>query len=286
MQDVVVFYKVHNPDARDLATCLQDWLTPRGIRVHSVQAGHGDPQTPAPAPAALPERADLVVVLGGDGTMLGAARTLMQAGLQDAPVLGVNLGGLGFLTALSPEEIMPALEKVLAGDYQASPRLTLEAAVIRDGRAITHLSALNDLVINKAALASIVEIEVEVQSRLVTTMRADGLIIATPTGSTAYNLSAGGPICHPELDCILVTPICSFTLSNRPLLLSPDMALAVSLGEKARDTLLTADGQVGFTLAPLDRVEVRRSPRTIRLIHSPFKDYFEILRTKLRWGPI
>jgi NAD+ kinase len=156
--------------------------------------------------------------------------------------------------------------------------------VLREGREHARLVALNDVVINKAALARIVALETAVDGQHLTTFRADGLIVSTPTGSTAYNLSAGGPICHPALDCLVLAPICSFALSNRPLILGPQMTLTVSLGHRAQDTTLTCDGQVGLELAPDDRVEVSRAPQTVRLIQSPFKNYFEILRTKLRWG--
>jgi NAD+ kinase len=160
----------------------------------------------------------------------------------------------------------------------------LEGLVLRQGQPVQRVLALNDLVVNKAALARIIELHLMVDDQPLTTFRADGLIISTPTGSTAYNLSAGGPICHPSLDCIVVTPICSFALSNRPLLLGPQMTLNLDLGRRAQDTTLTSDGQVGIELSPGDRVDIRRAASSVRLVQSPFKDYFEILRTKLRWG--
>lgn len=160
----------------------------------------------------------------------------------------------------------------------------LDAVVRRSGVQLARFTALNDLVINKAALARIVELEAVVDGRPLTTFQADGLIVSTPTGSTAYNLSAGGPICHPSLNCIVVAPICSFTLSNRPLLLAPEMVLGVTLGKRAQETTLTCDGQVGLELEPGDEIRFQRSEHTVHLIQSPFKDYFEILKTKLRWG--
>ncbi|MFH1059020.1 MAG: NAD(+)/NADH kinase [Pseudomonadota bacterium] len=283
MQKVVVVYKANSAEALELARRLGDWLgrRGRGALLHEAQA---EPAGHAPADPNLPPDCGLVVVLGGDGTMLGAVRETVRAGLAQAPILGVNLGGLGFLTALAPEELLPALEMVLDGHFSAPPRLMLEACVRRQGAPERRVVALNDVVINKAALARIVELTLSVDDKPLTVFRADGLIIATPTGSTAYNLSAGGPICHPSLDCIVVTPICSFALSNRPLLLGPQMTLSVELGQRAQDTTLTSDGQVGIQLLPGDRIDIRRAGPSVRLVQSPFKDYFEILRTKLRWG--
>jgi NAD+ kinase len=160
----------------------------------------------------------------------------------------------------------------------------LDALVERNGSTLARFTALNDVVINKSAQAPIVELSVVVDKRPLTTFRADGLIFCTPTGSTAYNLSAGGPICHPALDCIVVTPICSFALSNRPVLLEPDLVLSITLDHRSLDTSLTCDGQVGLDLEPGDKIYIQRAKKAVRIIHSPFKDYFEILRTKLRWG--
>jgi NAD+ kinase len=216
--------------------------------------------------------------------MLGVVREVVLGGVSETPILGVNMGGLGFLTALAPEELLPAMEKVLDGRFQAPPRLMLRATVAREGKPLGSFTALNDVVVNKAALARIVELPLAVDGAPLNNFRADGLIISTPTGSTAYNLSAGGPICHPALDCIVVTPICSFALSNRPLLLSSAMSLSVTLDRLAQETTLTCDGQVGVDLWPGDCVTVSRAPEAVRLIQSPFKDYFEILRTKLGWG--
>ncbi len=284
MRYVLIVYKAHTEAARRQAEQLGRWLEHRGITANLVEGTSAAPGA-APGPTLkLPERADLVVVLGGDGTMLGAVREIVLAGLTQAPILGINLGGLGFLTALAPEELLPAMELILNGEFTTSRRLMLEASVLRQGHQELRFSALNDVVINKAALARIVELETEVNGRVLTTFRADGLIVATPTGSTAYNLSAGGPICHPDLDCIALAPICSFALSNRPLLIRPDMTLTIKLGPRTGETTLTMDGQVGFSLQPSDQITVARAQCGVEMIRSPFKDYFEILRTKLRWG--
>ena len=284
MSQVVVVYKSRTPEAQELARQLGDWLARRGSTASLCEAGATRPVAPDGRDLELPPDLDLVVVLGGDGTMLGAVREVVLAGLEKVPILGVNMGGLGFLTALAPEEMLPALEMVLAGHFSAPPLLMLEALVDRPGQGPRLVTALNDVVINKAALARIVELSLAVDQSPLTTFRADGIIFSTPTGSTAYNLSAGGPICHPSLECIVVTPICSFALSNRPLLLGPAMTLSLTLGPRAEAVTLTCDGQVGVELLPGDVITVRKARAAVRLVQSPFKDYFEILRTKLRWG--
>jgi NAD+ kinase len=282
MRQGSIIYKTDTPAANQQAEQLQQWLEAKGVEASLLGAGSGY-NGAAPEPA-LPPQTDLVAVLGGDGTMLGAVRRVVESGLDHIPILGVNLGGLGFLTALGPEELFPAMERVLAGDYIAPPRLMLDAEVSRGGEVCYRFTALNDVVINKAALAPIVELGVMADGLPLTSFRADGLIFSTPTGSTAYNLSAGGPICHPALECIVVTPICSFALSNRPLLLQPDIRLSLTLDDRARDASLTCDGQVGVELKPGDEVNIGRALRSVRVVLSPFRDYFEILRTKLRWG--
>jgi NAD+ kinase len=284
MPQVAIIYKAHTPEAGELAGSLAQWLDQRGAKSQLRESGPAQPANGREPEPVLDRGTSLVVVLGGDGTMLGAVRAMVSSQLCDIPILGVNLGGLGFLTAISPSELLPAMEKVLAGEFKAPPRMMLNVVVERAGILHRRLVALNDVVINKAALARIVELETAVDGEHLTTFRSDGLIVSTPTGSTAYNLSAGGPICHPALDCLVVTPICSFALSNRPLLLGPQMTLAISLGAKAEETTLTCDGQVGIELREGDKVVVSRADQGVRLIQSPFKDYFEILRAKLRWG--
>ncbi len=284
MPKVAIIYKAHTPEAEEQARSLAQWLEARGSQPQLLESTPAQPASGRELEPGLHPDTDLVVVLGGDGTMLGAVRALAAASLWEAPILGVNLGGLGFLTALAPEELLPAMEKVLTGQYSAPPRMMLDAVVERGGHEHRRLVALNDVVINKAALARIVELDTAVDGSHLTTFRSDGLIVSTPTGSTAYNLSAGGPICHPALDCLVVTPICSFALSNRPLLLGPQMRLTVSLGPKVQETTLTCDGQVGCELQAGDKVIISRARQAVRLVLSPFKDYFEILRTKLRWG--
>ncbi|CAO0824134.1 NAD kinase [Desulfarculales bacterium] len=284
MSKVAVIYKAHTPEAQILAQKLEGWLRAQGASP-LLQEADSSHETDVPSSVLkLPGDIDLVVVLGGDGTMLGAVREVVLAGLEEVPILGVNMGGLGFLTALAPEELLSAMQLVLAGKFAAPARLMLEVLITSPGQAPRRVTALNDVVINKAALARIVELCLEVDGQPVATFRADGLIFSTPTGATAYNLSAGGPICHPSLECIVVTPICSFALSNRPLLLSPDMTLSLDLGYRAQETTLTSDGQVGLALCSGDHVTIRRATQAVRLVQSPFKGFFEILRTKLGWG--
>jgi len=225
--------------------------------------------------------ADLYVVIGGDGTLLMAARAIA---LNPRPILGVNLGGLGFLTETAPDEMDHVLAEILAGRYELDPRIGLEVTVVRGGRTIMRQWTLNDAVINKSALARIIEIDLSIDREPVTTYKSDGLIISTPTGSTAYSLSAGGPIVHPNLEAFLVTPICPHTLSLRPLVV-PDRSVAeMSLRAGDSEVYLTLDGQVGHPLKQKDKVRVRRSRHPILMVRSPRRSYFEVLRRKLHWG--
>ncbi len=204
--------------------------------------------------------------------------------LQPRPILGVNLGGLGFLTETGPDEMEKVLAEILAGRYELDPRIGLEVTVLRGGRTIMRQSTLNDAVINKSALARIIEIDLSIDREPVTTYKSDGLIISTPTGSTAYSLSAGGPIVHPNLEAFLITPICPHALSLRPLVV-PDRSIAeLSLRAGDSEVYLTLDGQVGHPLKKKDRVRVRRSRQPILMVRSRRRSYFEVLRRKLHWG--
>ncbi len=223
---------------------------------------------------------DLLLVLGGDGTLLSMARLVGDLGV---PILGVNLGGLGFLTALTVEELFPALEAYLSDGLVIEERMMLSAAVWRQGERLSEYAALNDVVITKSAMSRIIRLEVAVDQQFATGYRADGLIISTPTGSTAYCLSAGGPIVFPTMDALVLTPICSHTLTNRPIVLPASQRIEVTLLTD-QDVMLTADGQVGFALKQMDTVEVRRGSARIRLLRFPQKHFFSVLRTKLKWG--
>ncbi|NIQ39209.1 MAG: NAD(+) kinase [Proteobacteria bacterium] len=224
---------------------------------------------------------DLIVVLGGDGTLLSVIR---QVGDKEIPILGVNLGGLGFLTEITRDELLPVLENVLNGDFRTHDRVALSASVIRQGNQVSTFRVLNDAVINKGALARIVYLETTINGEYVTTFRADGLILSTPTGSTAYSLSAGGPIVYPSLKTIIITPICPHTLTNRPIIIPDNVVVRTTLKSESEEVFLTLDGQVGFPLARGDTVEVKKASGKVLLIESPNKGYFEVLRTKLGWG--
>jgi len=225
--------------------------------------------------------ASLIIVLGGDGTLLSVARQLRG---REVPILGVNLGGLGFLSETSLEELPEMLASVVQGRYALSRRTMLRVAVKRAGELVFDLSVLNDAVITKDALARIIDIETFVDDEYLTTYRADGLILSTATGSTGYSLAAGGPILHPSLTHIVVTPICPHTLTNRPILLPEQAALRAILFSKDERVILTLDGQIGFPLEAGDEVTVRKSPFAVNLIRSKSRGYFEVLRTKLKWG--
>jgi NAD+ kinase len=256
----------------------------RRVASHGVAVFH-DPATAKAlgrgARRGDPAGADLCVVVGGDGTLLAAARSL--AG-RPCPILGVNLGGLGFMTETGPEESGEVLEEVLLGRSSVGRRMTLDAALVRGRRVVARETVLNDVVIAKSALARMIELEVAIDGAEVTRYRADGLIVATPTGSTAYSLSAGGPIIHPEMAALLIAPICPHTLTLRPLVVPAGAAIEVTLATPDSEVFLTLDGQVGHPLRGGDRVQVRRGAQPVLMVTSRRRSYYEVLRRKLRWG--
>ncbi len=227
----------------------------------------------------IPKLSDLLIVLGGDGTLLSVARLTESF---DVPILAVNLGSLGFLTEVSLPEMYTTLEKVLAGDFKSETRMLLTPTLKRGGKTVRTDCALNDVVINKRA-ARIVNLEVNVNNQYMTSYRADGLIIATPTGSTAYSLSAGGPIIHPSMNALLLCPICPFTLTNRPIVI-PDQALIEVKLTTEEVVQVTLDGQTGYEMSSQDVLEIHRGTSPVNLIQSPGKNYYQILREKLHWG--
>jgi NAD+ kinase len=224
---------------------------------------------------------DLMLVLGGDGTMIATARML---GDKEVPVLGVNYGGLGYLAEFRVEELYTALQSILEGNYRLDTRVMLAVQLMRGNEEVTRTRVLNDAVINKSALARIIEIEAYLNHQYVNSFRADGLIVSTPTGSTAYNLSAGGPVIYPSMNAVVITPICPFTLSNRPIVVPDDAVIELCLKTRQEDVALTLDGQVGFPLQVEDRVIIRKSRTTFNLVQPMNRNYFEVLRDKLRWG--
>jgi len=229
----------------------------------------------------LAGQCDLLLVLGGDGTLLAAAR---EAAPRSIPILPINLGSLGFLTSFTLQELYPALEETLAGHLAASERVMLHVALSRNGKTLDDQRVLNEVVINKGALARMIEIRLTVNTDFVCRYRADGLIVATPTGSTAYSLAAGGPIVHPNVECIIVTPICPHTLSDRPIVVDDKCCVEVTLTGSAESVYLTLDGQKGVPMQSGDKVRIFRAEERLKLIQPKRKSYYEILRSKLKWG--
>lgn len=281
-KSVGIIYKHGFEPARWECSRLKEWLEDRGIVVYTEEmSARATSRQYSEEETSIPDTVDWVAVLGGDGTLLGAARKVGRYGL---PILGINLGGLGFLTEIPAKRLYEDMERLIAGEIDIETRLMLQARVIRDGEELCFFSALNDVVIHRGALARIIELRVSIDDRFLTTFRADGLIISTPTGSTGHNLSAGGPILYPDLEALLVTPICPFTLTHRPIIVPGTSVIEIRMGEPSEEVLLTFDGQVGFDLKDHDRVIVAKSEKKLRLIKSPNQDYFDILRTKLKWG--
>jgi NAD+ kinase len=229
----------------------------------------------------LPGCADLLIVLGGDGTLLSAAR---QAAPRKVPILAVNLGGLGFLTTVSLDELYSILEEIFSAKHRISERVMLQAEIVRGGAVIRRQIALNDAVLNKAALARIMDLELRVNGEYVTTYKADGLILSTPTGSTAYSLAAGGPIVYPIVEAFVITPICPHTLTNRPLVVPDSVKIEIEFRSEDDSVFLTLDGQIGIDLAKGDQVRISKAPEKLYLVRPFKKSYFEILRSKLKWG--
>jgi NAD+ kinase len=282
MKRIGIYAKKNQPDAITLAGEITAWLESRGMEVYpdadlasNMEGVRGYPGK------SIPAMVDLIIVLGGDGTLISVAR---QVGNLNTPILGVNLGSLGFLTEVTLDEIYPVLEQVVRREFTTTSRMMLEAIVRRGEEEINRYQVLNDVVINKGALARIIDMEAWVDENYLTTFKADGLIIATPTGSTAYNLAAGGPIIYPDLHCLVISPICPHTLTNRPIIVSDEAVIRIEVKFQDEDVVFTADGQVGMPLHGGDVVEVRRSKNSTQLVRSPFKNYFQVLRTKLRWG--
>ena len=233
----------------------------------------------------LPAHCDLVVVLGGDGTLIGMAGRVANAGV-DIPILGVNFGSLGFLTEITLPELFPSLESVLAGTAQIEARLMLRARTLRDDALLSDRLALNDVVITRGAMSRIIDLAVAIGDQPVMRVRADGLIIATPTGSTAYNLAAGGPIVHPAVDALLLTPIAPHMLTNRPIVVpaAAEIRVQQAVGASNDELFVTLDGQSGHDVQPGDTIVVRRAERHVRLVRAATRTYFDVLREKLKWS--
>lgn len=287
IKTVGVIVKPNHAEAWKTACELSDWLEKRGIALV------GKPRVQSEATDGLQcdidpvddERfgleSDLIVVLGGDGTMISTARLVGDA---DVLVLGINYGSLGYLTDFRIEEMFPALESIFAGEFEIDRRVMLHAEHWRGEEMLAAGRVLNDVVINKAALARIIEIDVSLNGLFVNSFRADGLIISTPTGSTAYNLSAGGPIIYPSMNAVVLTPICPFTLTNRPIVVPDDAMIELKLEKENEGVVLTLDGQIGYTMKAQERVVIRKSRTTFNLVQPQNRNYFDVLRNKLKWG--
>ena len=276
------------PEAAQVVANIAEWLAERGIdtmldTAMAQLAEHGS--ATAVSKRDLPARADVILVLGGDGTLLGVAREVVRSNT-DVPVLAVNFGSLGFLTEITLPELYGALESVIDGTADFDERQMLQAEVARDGEPTDARLALNDVVITRSALSNIIEFSVSVGTHFVTSVRADGLIIASPTGSTAHNMAAGGPIVHPAVDAILLTPIAPHTLTNRPIVIPSATPIHVTphLEHDTRSVFVSFDGQSGFELVNGDVVTVMRAKHPLRVVRSDARDYFAVLREKLKWG--
>ncbi|MGH7773765.1 MAG: NAD(+)/NADH kinase [Candidatus Binatia bacterium] len=280
MQVVGLVAKYEEPKAAEMASWLVPWLKERGKQV-LVEEGMVRVGGRSCSKKEMARKADLIVVLGGDGTLLSIARLVERP---KVPILGVNLGGLGFITEVAVDELESVLAKTLAGNFSVEKRMTLEIRVHSKKHRPNKFRVLNDGVIAKGARARIIDLETYVGKEYLCTYRADGLIISTPTGSTAYSLAAGGPILYPSLGAILLSPICPHTLSNRPIVVSSKSTIRVTLRSSGDTVILSPDGQQGVLLNNGDVVEVRDYRVPVSLVKVPSRGYFEILRNKLKWG--
>lgn len=279
---VAVLAKPGTPEGLTIARELGDWLGERGVGVrYDAATARALKRKDGFRGGVLPRGTDLLIVAGGDGTLLSAAR---MAGPVGVPILGVNFGGLGFLTELQPEETFAGLERVLEGASAIEERDALDVRLVRGRRVLAAHLVLNDAVITKTALARMLVLAVRVDGEPVATYTSDGLIVATPTGSTAYNLSAGGPILDPRMSAFLITPICPHAMTYRPLVVPGSVRIDVVLESRTEEAYLTLDGQVGYPMRTGDRIVVLRHARPIRLVRVAGRGYFDILQRKLRWG--
>jgi len=277
---VGLFVKVDG-EACKKANEFESWLSARQIRVIRKESLPPSRRRSEAQQPTAPHDLFCVFVLGGDGTFLSAARWI---GEHNTPILGVKFGEVGFLAELTEEVMFSAADAILNSEFSTVERMRLLVTVLREGKEIASEPVLNDIVINKGALARLARIETWIDDQYLTTYRADGLIVATPTGSTAYSLAAGGPVIHPSVPAILMTPICPFTLTNRPLIVPDSACVKIRLVRKSSDIMLTFDGQTGMEITEKDTIIVRKSPHPVNMIVMPERHYFEVLKTKLRWS--
>ena len=277
-----VFCKPKAPSATDILGRLIPWLRKQNYHIF-LDTGTAAiiNETSSYEKREISQQADLLIVLGGDGTLLSVARA---AHPYNIPILAVNLGSLGFLAEISIDELYPTLENILAGKFEIENRMLLNACIWRNGEKVEDHNVLNDVVINKGAVARVINLQVLVDGQYMTSYRADGLIIATPTGSTAYSLSAGGPIIHPSMHTLVLSPICPFTLTNRSILIPDQSIIQVKLAAEYDDVRVTLDGQEGYDMRAGDILKIKKTKTSLQLIRGPNKNYYQILRDKLHWG--
>ena len=282
VKKIGVFCKPKAPSAIDILGKLIPWLRKQNYHVF-LDAGTAAiiNETSSYEKREISQQADLLIVLGGDGTLLSVAQA---AHPYNIPILAVNLGSLGFLAEISIDELYPTLENILAGKFEIENRMLLNACTWRNGEKVEDHNVLNDVVINKGAVARVINLQVLVNGQYMTSYRADGLIIATPTGSTAYSLSAGGPIIHPSMHTLVLSPICPFTLTNRSILIPDQSIIQVKLAAEYDDVRVTLDGQEGYDMRAGDILEIKKTKTPLQLIRGPNKNYYQILRDKLHWG--
>ncbi|MBI5181431.1 MAG: NAD(+)/NADH kinase [Nitrospirae bacterium] len=282
MKKIGIIVKPRKPEPKDVLNKLISWLESHKIEaVLDVDTARIVNKKSPYQKSQISSQVDMIIVLGGDGTLLSVARLTINNGI---PILGVNLGGLGFLTEVTLDKLYPTLEKVIAGDFVIDERMMLMTHIHRQGERLAQPPVLNDVVINHGVVARMIILDIYVDAKFVTSLRGDGLIISTPTGSTAYSLSAGGPIIHPTVDAIMLTPICPHTLTNRPIVIPNNVKIEAISKTEDEGVMVTFDGQVGFSLKKEDIVEVRAAETKVKLIRSPEKNYYEVLRRKLKWG--
>jgi NAD+ kinase len=276
---------IANTEKEKSAECtiqLRDWALQQGIEVFLEEGIAGKIGEAAGLDRReLASRVDLLVVMGGDGTILRTVRFVSEF---DIPIVGINLGAFGYLTEVNLNEMYSALALIVKGEYQTEKRMMLDVTISLGTETIRQQSILNDVVITRGNLSRILNLETTVNDRYLTTFRADGIIISTPTGSTAYSLAAGGPIVFPETDSFIINPICPFTLTNRPIIIPDNAEIKVIMWTKEQGATLTLDGQVSYTMKSGDSMTIKKSRYVTNLVSSPHRDYMEILRTKLRWG--
>ncbi|MEJ2729326.1 MAG: NAD(+)/NADH kinase [Deltaproteobacteria bacterium] len=267
--------------ANKKAAELEKWLQSRKIEIVRKKTGESGQKNAAGSLSPAPSDLDCIFVLGGDGTFLSAVRWI---GYRDIPILGIKFGEVGFLAEIAEENLYKAAEKVLKGDFILRPRMRLSVRVSRRNETLAQETVLNDVVINRGALARLAHIETYINDLYLTTYSADGLIVATPTGSTAYSLAAGGPVIHPAVPGIILTPICPFTLTNRPLIVPESANIKIRLAKGASDIVLTFDGQKGLEINDQDEIVIQKGSHPIHLITLPERQYFDILKNKLKWS--